>query len=93
MTEKKKSGQFALGLADCPKCKGKKFIPLGIVAQVGKCDFCRGEDGEPTGKVPLSKQHEFVGLEPITRRDTPSAIKAVRESSIPPKEPDPSKES
>jgi len=58
---------------DCPKCKGKGHVPLGLVAEVVKCSECGG-----TGKVTLERAGELFGLEPITRRSTPEALEAVR---------------
>src|SRR5258707_1830632 len=58
---------------DCPVCKGKGVIPLGVVAGAAPCKECSG-----SGKVTLERAGELFGLEPITRRDTPAALEAAK---------------
>lgn len=90
MTEPRRpSSGIRVGLADCPKCHGKRRVPLGLVPVMVPCDFCV-VDGEPCGKVTLERAGEYFGLEPVTRRETPSSMRAAKLDTDPPDtEPDP----
>jgi len=50
------STTFRLGLADCPRCEGKKIDPH---KNGEPCSYCDGG-----GKVTLVRHHEYLGLAP-----------------------------
>lgn len=75
MTEERGSGR-------CAHCHGQGKIPLGIVAGAVPCPVCKGtkvcQECLSVGNIALARANELFGLEPITRRDTPSALELAK---------------